>query len=54
MLRQNGFILTGKLDTAASDGTPYYKIGESLVIMMPNQKENGQHQHEQGITRIKE
>lgn len=33
--RAEGFILRGTLTDAASDGTPYFNIGEAVVIALP-------------------
>jgi hypothetical protein len=33
-----GFILRGILDDATSDGSGYFKIGETLVLAIPNVK----------------
>lgn len=32
---QEGMILRGVLESASSDGTPYFKIGEAFIITMP-------------------
>ena len=31
----SGFVLRGQLDLAATDGTPYFKIGDALILTMP-------------------
>ena len=31
----SGFVLRGTLENAAPDNTPYFKIGEAFVFMLP-------------------